>query len=81
MKIGNYDLYSIETSEFSLDGREMFGVIPKTLWKEKLAPNTLNRVEMVTRSLLLVGEGTNVLIDTDKGSKWVCKWIDVSYNF
>ena len=35
MKIGQYDLYSIETSEFSLDGGAMFGIIPKTLWKEK----------------------------------------------
>lgn len=35
MKIGQYDLYSIEASEFSLNWGAMVGVIPKTLWKEK----------------------------------------------
>ena len=79
MKIGNYDLYSIETSEFSLDGGAMFGIIPKTLWKEKLAPGKLNRVEMVTRSLLIVCEDRNVLIDTGNGSKWANIYIDM-YN-
>ena len=79
MKIGDYDLYSIETSEFCLDGGAMFGIIPKTLWKEKLAPDELNRVGMVTRSLLLVGEGRKVLIDTGNGSKWAKKYINM-YN-
>ena len=64
MKIGQYDLYSIETSEFSLDGGAMFGIIPKTLWKEKLSPDRLNRVDMVTRSLLMVTYNRKVLIDT-----------------
>lgn len=79
MKIGQYDLYSIETSEFSLDGGAMFGVIPKILWKEKLTPDRLNRVDMVTRSLLMVNDDRKVLIDTGNGSKWAKKYIDM-YN-
>ena len=79
MKIGQYDLYSIETSEFSLDGGAMFGIIPKTLWKEKLLPDRLNRVDMVTRSLLLVNGDRKVLIDTGNGSKWAKKYLDI-YN-
>jgi hypothetical protein len=35
MKIGPYQLYSIETSEFALDGGAMFGIIPKPLWEKK----------------------------------------------
>ncbi len=38
MQIGPYTLYSIETSEFALDGGAMFGIIPKPLW-EKKAPS------------------------------------------
>ena len=53
MNIGEYRLYSIETSEFSLDGGAMFGIIPKVLWGEKVPSDSLNRIEMVTRSLLL----------------------------
>ena len=79
MKIGDYDLYSKETSEFCLDGGAMFGITPPTLWKEKLAPDELNRVGMVMRSLLLVGEGRKVLIDTGNGSKWAKKYINM-YN-
>ena len=77
MKIGQYDLYSIETSEFSLDGGAMFGIIPKTLWKEKLSPDRLNRVDMVTRSLLMVTDNRKVLIDTGNGSKWAKKYLDM----
>ena len=49
MKIGKYQLYSIETSEFGLDGGAMFGIIPKVLWEKKLKPDKLNRIPMVTR--------------------------------
>ncbi len=36
MKIGKYDLYSVETSEFGLDGGAMFGIIPKPVWEKNL---------------------------------------------
>ena len=53
MKIGKYDLYSVETSEFGLDGGAMFGIIPKPVW-EKVSADELNRVNMVTLFFLLV---------------------------
>ena len=52
IKIGEYELYSIETSEFGLDGGAMFGIIPKPLWVKKVKTDKYNRIEMVTRSLL-----------------------------
>ena len=54
MKIGGYDLYSIETSRFGLDGGAMFGIIPKPLWEKEAPADDKNRIHMVTRSLLLV---------------------------
>ncbi len=74
MKIGNYKLYSIETSEFGLDGGAMFGIIPKTLWNKKAPSDELNRIEMVTRSLLLSSNERNILIDTGNGTKWENKY-------
>jgi len=56
MKIGAYNLYSIETSTFGLDGGAMFGIIPKPLWEKKAPADDMNRIQMVTRSLLLVSE-------------------------
>ena len=64
MNIAGYDLYPIITSHFKLDGGAMFGIIPKTLWNKKMPSDELNRIQMVTRSLLLVGNGKRILIDT-----------------
>ena len=74
MKIGKYDLYSVETSEFGLDGGAMFGIIPKPVWERKVSADELNRVNMVTRSLLLVSDEKKILIDTGNGTKWEEKY-------
>ena len=73
MKIGKYDLYSVETTEFGLDGA-MFGIIPKPVWEKKVSADELNRVNMVTRSLLLVSDEKKILIDTGNGTKWEEKY-------
>ena len=79
MKIGDYKLYSIETSEFGLDGGAMFGIIPKPLWEKQAPSDDLNRISMVTRSLLLVSEERKILIDTGNGTKWEEKYKNI-YN-
>jgi len=79
MKIGQYKLFSIETSEFSLDGGAMFGIIPKVMWEKKAPSDSYNRIKMVTRSLLLVSDSHKILIDTGNGSKWTKKYLDL-YN-
>ena len=63
-------LYSIETSQFSLDGGAMFGVIPKTLWEKEAPADEYNRIQMVTRSLLVVSNERKIIIDTGNGDKW-----------
>ena len=70
MKVGNYTLYSIETSQFSLDGGAMFGIIPKTLWEKEVPADEYNRIQMVTRSLLVVSNERKIIIDTGNGDKW-----------
>ena len=79
MKIGDYKLYSIETSEFALDGGAMFGIIPKPIWEREVSSDSLNRVGMVTRSLLLCSDDKKILIDTGNGTKWEEKYRDI-YN-
>jgi len=79
MKIGDYDLYSIETSEFSLDGGAMFGIVPKPIWEREAPSDALNRIDMVTRSLLLCSDEKKILIDTGNGTKWEEKYRDI-YN-
>ena len=79
MRIGDYKLYSVETSQFSLDGGAMFGIIPKTLWEKEAPADSYNRINMVTRSLLLVGNDRKIIIDTGNGDKWNKKFRSI-YN-
>ena len=57
-------LYSIECGNFKLDGGAMFGIIPKPIWEREVPSDSLNRVGMVTRSLLLCSDDKKILIDT-----------------
>lgn len=77
MKIGPYKLYSIETSEFALDGGAMFGIIPKPLWEKQAPADDHNRISMVTRSLLLVSDEHKIIVDTGNGTKWQEKFKDI----
>jgi len=77
MKIADYQLFPVITSHFKLDGGAMFGIIPKTLWERKIAGDELNRIQMVTRSLLLVSNDKKILIDTGNGDKWVEKYRNI----
>ncbi|NQV16401.1 MBL fold metallo-hydrolase [bacterium] len=70
MDIGSYKLTSIVTSTFALDGGAMFGVVPKTLWSKQVEVDDLNRIEMVTRTLLLESADRKILVDTGNGDKW-----------
>jgi glyoxylase-like metal-dependent hydrolase (beta-lactamase superfamily II) len=70
VKIGNYDLYSLAAGHFALDGGAMFGVVPKVMWSDAHPADALNRIEMVSRCLLIVGEGNVILVDTGIGQNW-----------
>jgi glyoxylase-like metal-dependent hydrolase (beta-lactamase superfamily II) len=52
----------------------MFGIIPKTMWEKEAPADDQNRITMVTRSLLLVGNGRNIIVDTGNGDKWQDKF-------
>ena len=74
MKIGSYEIFSIETSEFRLDGGAMYGILPKTLREKSSPADELNRIHLITRSLLLVSDNRKILIDTGNGTKWEEKY-------
>ncbi len=77
MRIGEFELFSIETSEFGLDGGAMFGIIPKPIWEKHSPADDANRISMVTRSLLLSNENRNILVDTGNGTKWEEKYKNI----
>lgn len=70
--LGNFELYTIETGDFKLDGGAMFGVVPKTLWSRGIPADENNRIQMTMRCLLIKSKasGKLYLIDNGLGSKF-----------
>lgn len=70
MLIGDYQVSTLETGRFALDGGAMFGVVPKVIWQKKHPADALNRIDLALRVVLLQGQGRVILIDTGIGDKF-----------
>jgi len=72
LRIGRFELYSVVTGTFRLDGGAMFGVVPKVLWGNAVEFDEANRIFLATRTLLAVDRDENrvILADTGCGTKW-----------
>ena len=77
MNIGKYELTSIETGRFALDGGAMFGVVPWVFWSKTNPPDERQRITLAARCLLIRGEGKTILVDTGNGNKWNDKLKDI----
>lgn len=77
MKIGPYTIDIVETGHFALDGGSMFGVVPRTLWCKGSPADDRNRIDMALRTLLIIGGGRHILIDTGIGTKFSKKHLDI----
>jgi glyoxylase-like metal-dependent hydrolase (beta-lactamase superfamily II) len=77
MKIGAYDIVSLETGRFSLDGGAMFGVVPWVFWSKLNPPDERQRIELAARCWLVRGNGRTILVDDGNGSKWTEKLKDI----
>ena len=77
MKIGDYNIYTVETGCFALDGGAMFGVVPKNLWNKSNPSDSKNRIPLILRSLLLESNNRLILIDAGIGKKFDEKLSDI----
>ena len=78
-QIGQYTLHALETGTFGLDGGAMFGVVPRTLWEKRIAPDDRNRIPLAMRCLLLEATDRLVLVDNGVGDKYSDKFASI-YN-
>lgn len=46
MKIGGYEVLSLETGRFALDGGAMFGVVPWVFWSKMISPDERGRINL-----------------------------------
>ncbi|MGB9664399.1 MAG: MBL fold metallo-hydrolase [Ignavibacteria bacterium] len=77
MRIGKYEIVSVKSGMFRLDGGAMFGVVPKVLWNKLNPADDLNRINLTTRSLLLVSDRRKILVDTGLGNKFDDKFKNI----
>ena len=77
MRIGPYQIHSLETGRFGLDGGAMFGVVPKTLWSRTNPSDERNRIHLAMRALLILYEDRKILVDVGCGHKFSDKLKDI----
>ena len=77
MKVGAYDVVTLETGRFSLDGGAMFGVVPWVFWSKLIPPDERQRIALAARCWLIRGNGKNILVDCGNGTKWSEKLKDI----
>jgi methylmalonyl-CoA epimerase len=66
--VGDLEVFSLYDGFFRLDGGAMFGIVPRALWAQKIAPDDRNRVRLAMRPLLIRGVRT-MLVDAGIGDK------------
>tara|TARA_B100001250_G_scaffold155769_1_gene133886 strand:+ start:2673 stop:3533 length:861 start_codon:yes stop_codon:yes gene_type:complete len=67
--IGKWKVFALETGDFRLDGGAMMGSVPKVLWEKANPSDSLNRIDLALRCLLLDDGENCILIETGMGSK------------
>ncbi|MFI4861139.1 MAG: MBL fold metallo-hydrolase [Phycisphaerales bacterium JB063] len=74
LKLGRYTLDVVAGGTMHIDGGNMFGVVPKSLWSRYRTADEWNRIECCCNNLLIRGEVAGqrrtVLVDTGNGGKW-----------
>src|SRR5689334_14580874 len=69
MHLGNWQLDTVDAGAFWLDGGVMFGVVPKSIWKNVVTPDEQNRILCANQCVLARDGRHTVLIDTGCGGK------------
>jgi len=68
------NLHVIDTGFFKLDGGAMFGVVPKSIWEKRHAPDANNLCTWAMRCLLIEDGKRLILIDNGIGDKQDAKF-------
>jgi len=67
--LGDFDLTVCTDGTFVLDGGAMFGVVPKTLWSQRVTPDSDNRVQLGLNSVVVRTGDQTIVIETGLGNK------------
>jgi glyoxylase-like metal-dependent hydrolase (beta-lactamase superfamily II) len=67
IRIGDVEVIRLLDGTFRVDGGAMFGVVPRTLWAAKAAPDRENRVTLALNCYLVRTPDATLLLDTGVG--------------
>jgi glyoxylase-like metal-dependent hydrolase (beta-lactamase superfamily II) len=67
IRIGGFEVVRLLDGTFKVDGGAMFGVVPRSLWAAKAAPDAENRITLALNCYLVRTPGATVLLDTGVG--------------
>ena len=72
MRVGRYEVATVEDAGFAVDGGAMFGTVPRTVWERDFPPDDRNRVRLASRCLIAVDRdaGRVVVVGTGIGDRW-----------
>ena len=71
--LGSLELLTLSDGFFRLDGGAMFGVVPRTMWEQRLRPDDANRIPLGMRPLIVRDGSKTMLIDAGCGDKMDAK--------
>lgn len=80
VRIGEFEVVRLLDGTFRVDGGAMFGVVPKTLWQKRAAPDRENRVTLALSCFLVKGPGGPFVVETGIGPDADRRYLDF-YSF
>jgi glyoxylase-like metal-dependent hydrolase (beta-lactamase superfamily II) len=69
LRVGSLRCHVLSDGLQYVDGGGFFGLIPRSMWQEVIAPNELNQIPCDSRSLLIESAAGLILVDTGVGDK------------
>lgn len=74
--LGDVEIVRLADGVFRVDGGAMFGVVPRTLWARKAAPDAENRVTLALNGYLVRTPDATLLLDTGVGPDVARRHVD-----
>jgi glyoxylase-like metal-dependent hydrolase (beta-lactamase superfamily II) len=78
--VGGFEIIRLLDGTFRVDGGAMFGVVPRTLWAAKAAPDRENRITLALNCYLVRTPDATILLDTGVGPDVARRHVDF-YSF
>ena len=69
LRVGRFTLHEIRDCRFAVDGGCMFGPVSRKAWGVNYPPDAENRIQLVSRCLLIEDGERRILVDTGVGEK------------